>query len=111
MYKVVMLENYLDSQKEEIYEKEYETLEAAEEAYAGLFGQAKKLILEVLKLMLELDKEQAAVMQQIIDIVKDIELNEEIELNNRDDRFFFLFKNCIEFSLAGKHIIAKIVKV
>lgn len=111
MYKVVMLENYLDSQKEEIYEKEYETLEAAEEAYAGLFGQAKKLILEVLKLMLELDKEQAAVMQQIIDIVKDIELNEEIELNNRDDRFLLIEKNCIEFSLAGKHIIAKIVKV
>ena len=111
MYKVVMLENYLDSQKEEIYEKEYETLEAAEEAYAGLFGQAKKLILEVLKLMLELDKEQAAVMQQIIDIVKDIELNEEIELNNRDDRFLLIEKNCIEFSQAGKHIIAKIVKV
>ena len=110
MYKVVMLDNYLDSEKMEIYEKEYEKLEAAEEMYAGLFEQTKKLILEVLKLMLEMDKAQAPVMQQIIDVVNDIEINEEIELNNKEGRFFFIEKNSIEFSLAGKHIVAKIVK-
>lgn len=111
MYKVVMLDNFLDSQKLESYEKECETLEAAEKEYADLFGQAKKLILEVLNWMLELDKAQAPVMQQIIDVVNDLELNEEIELNNRDERFLLMEKNCIEFSLAGKHIIAKIVEI
>ena len=111
MYKVVMVENYLDSKKIETYGKECETLEAAEEAYAGLFEQAKMLILEVLRLMSELDKAQAPVMQQIIDVVNDLELNEEIELNNRDERFLLIEKNCIEFSLAGKHIIAKLVEV
>ena len=109
MYKVVMLDNYLDSQKAEIHEKEFETLEAAEEAYAGLFGHVKNLILEVLGMMLEADKAQALVMQQIIDVVKEIELNEEIELSNREERFLFAEKNCIEFSLAGKHVVAKIV--
>lgn len=109
MYKVVMVDNYLDSKKVEIHEKECETLETAEVAYAILFEQAKKLILEILEHMLEMDKAQAPVMQQIIDVVNEIELNEEIELNNREERFLFVEKNHIEFSLAGKHIVAKIV--
>ena len=43
MYKVVMLDNYLDSKKVEVYEKEYETLDDAEYAYAEVFEQVKKL--------------------------------------------------------------------
>ena len=109
MYKVVIVDNYLDSEKVEIYEKEFETLEAAEVAYAGVFEQTKNLILEVLKLMLEIDKTQAPVLKQIIDVVNELELNEDIELNNREGRFLLVEKNCIEFSLAGKHIIAKVV--
>ena len=109
MYKVVMADNYLDSKKVEIHEKECDTLEAAEAAYAIVFEQAKELILKVFEQMLEMDKAQASVMQQIIDVVNEIELNEEIELNNREERFLFAEKNHIEFSLAGKHIIAKIV--
>ena len=109
MYKVIMADNYLDSKKVEIHEKECETLETAEVAYAILFEQAKKLILEILEYMLEMDKAQAPVMQQIIDVVNEIELNEEIELNNREERFLFVEKNHIEFSLAGKQIVAKIV--
>lgn len=111
MYKVIMIDNYLDSKKAEIYEKEFEKLEEAEEAYAGVFGQAKNLILELLKLISEADKEQAPIMQQIIAVVQDIELDEEIELNAREERFLFVEKNGIEFSLAGKHIVAKIVGV
>ena len=109
MYKVIMADNYLDSEKVEIHEKECETLEAAEEAYAMLFEQAKRLILKVLELMAEMDKAQKPVMQQIINVVNEIELNEEIELNNRGERFLFVEKNSIEFSLAGKHIVAKVV--
>ena len=58
-----------------------------------------------------MDKAQATVMQQIIDVVNDFEVNEEIELNNGDSRFLLIEKNSIEFSLAGKHIVAKIVEV
>lgn len=111
MYRVVMADNYLDSSKAELYEKAFETLDAAEDAYADLFGHVKKLILELLKVMLEADKAQAPVMQQIIDVVTDIEQNEEIELNSREGRFLLVEKNCIEFSLAGKHIAAKIIEI
>ena len=111
MYKVIMLDNYLDSQKMEVYEKACENLESAEEVYAGLFLQVKKLILEMLKLMLEADKTQALVIQQIIDTVNDIELNEDIELKAGDETFLSVEKNNIEFCLAGKHIVAKIVEV
>ena len=109
MYKVVMWDNYLDSQKMEVHEKEYETLDDAECAYAGVFEQVKKLIVAVLEMMLEMDKTQASVVQQIIDVVNEIELNREIELTTGEGRFLFVDKNCIEFSLAGKHIVAKIV--
>ena len=109
MYKVVMLDNYLDSKKVEVYEKEYETLDDAEYAYAEVFEQVKKLIVAVLEMMLEMDKTQASVVQQIIDVVNEIELNGEIELTTGEGRFLFVDKNCIEFSLAGKHIVAKIV--
>ena len=111
MYKVIMLDNYLDSAKAEIYEKECATLEEAEEAYEGLFEQAKTLILEVLKLLAKADEEQAHVIMQIIDVVSELELNEEIELNSGDSRFLLVEKNHIEFSLAGKHIIGKIGEV
>ena len=110
MYKVVMVDNYLDSKKTEIHEKEFENLAEAEDAYAGVFGQVKNLILEVLKLMSASDKEQASVMEQIIAVVKELELDEEIELNAREERFLYVGKNCIEFCLAGKHIVAKIVE-
>lgn len=41
MYKVIMMDNYLDTKKLNIYEKTYETLEEAEEAYSEIFRLAK----------------------------------------------------------------------
>ena len=84
MYKVVMADNYLDSKKVEIYEKECKTLEEAEEAYLIAFRQAKMLILDVLHMMAEMDKAQVPVLQQIIEVVDNLGLNEEIELNNKE---------------------------
>ena len=111
MYKSIIVDNYLDSAKAEIYEKECATLEEAEEAYVVIFSQAKTLILEILEFLSEADKEQSQVIKQIIDVVSDLEINEEIELTSGEERFLQIEKNLIEFSLAGKHIVGKVVEV
>lgn len=110
MYKVIMMDNYLDTKKLNIYEKTYETLEEAEEAYSEIFRQAKKLILEELGQLLKINRTQETVIQQIIDVVNEINRDEDIELNANEGRFLFVIKNCMEFNLAGKQIVTKIIQ-
>jgi len=110
MYKITMRDNYLENQEIQLHEKIVDTLEEASEVYREIFEHVKNLIVEVLKLMLALDEQQADVLQQIIDVVNEIEVNEGLELDARGERFLFADENRIEFTLAGKEISLKVEK-
>lgn len=111
MYKITMRDNYLENQEIQLHEKKVETLEEASQVYEEIFTHVKNLIVEVLKLMQSIDVHQAGILQQIIDVVNELEVNEELELDARGERFLTSRENWIEFTLAGKEISLKVEEI
>lgn len=107
MYKITYIDNCIDRKKYDVFEKKIEVKEEAETLYTELFALVKESMTEEFEGLISANSDMAPVLQQIKDVVKELNVDDEIELKAQDRPFLTMDIGRLEFTFLNRHIVLK----
>lgn len=110
MYQIIYIDNCIDREKYDIYEKKIEVKEDADKLYAELFALVKESMMEEFDGLISINPDMALVLQQIKDVVKELNVDDEIELKTQESPILVMGAGKLEFTFLNRHIVLKLEK-
>ena len=107
MYKMIYVDNCEQRENYDIFEKEFETKEEADRVYEELFSLVKASIVEEMEGYISVNPQMSQVLQQIIEVIKNLNMDEEIVLKAQETPFLTMDKGQLEFTFMNRHIVLK----